>query len=85
MEYAWHDLAGNIGVAGIVITYSLVQMRQMQATSLLYGLLNASGAALILLSLIFAFNLSAFIMEAFWLLSSILGVRMSLQERAERR
>jgi len=84
MEYAWHDLAGNLGVAFVVVTYTLVQVRQMQATSLVYGILNAVGAALILFSLLFAFNLSAFVMEAFWLLASIIGVRLSLRERAAR-
>lgn len=83
MQYSWYDLVGNAGVACVVVTYTLVQVRQMQATSLVYGILNAVGAALILVSLLFTFNLSAFLMEAFWLLSSIIGVRMSLKEREE--
>jgi len=41
---------------------------------LLYSLLNALGASLIILSLLDNFNLSAFLMEAFWVLISLVGV-----------
>lgn len=84
MVYSWHDVAGNIGVALIVITYGLVQIRQVSATSFGYSVLNAVGAALILYSLIFAFNLSAFLMEAFWLVMSLVGGGFALRERVRR-
>lgn len=82
MGYTWHDLAGNLGVAMIVVTYALVQLRRMRATTLHYSLLNALGAALILFSLAFEFNLSALLMEGFWLLISLVGVNLARRERA---
>jgi hypothetical protein len=36
-------------------------------------LLNALGAFLIMVSLVFNFNLSAFLMEFFWFVISLLG------------
>ena len=74
MTYSWHDLLGNIGVVLILATYLLLQLEKLSATSLLYSATNGLGALLILVSLIYQFNLSAFIIEAFWLLISIYGL-----------
>ena len=74
MTYGWHDLLGNIGVVLILATYLLLQLEKLSATSLLYSATNGLGALLILVSLIYQFNLSAFIIEAFWLLISIYGI-----------
>ena len=41
------------------------------------------GAALILLSLAFDFNLSAFLMEAFWLGISLFGLTRRMRGRAQ--
>ena len=59
------DLAGFIGVVMIVIAYLLLQLDKLPSSSLSYSLLNAAGALLIIISLIFKFNLSAFIVEVF--------------------
>jgi len=72
--YELHDLLGNIGVVLILLTYWLLQIEKMSATSLLYSLVNAIGAALILVSLLHDFNLSAFTIEVVWLLISIYGL-----------
>ncbi len=74
MTYGWHDLLGIIGVVLIVATYMLLQLEKLSATSFLYSATNGLGASLILVSLIYDFNLSAFIIEAFWLLISIYGI-----------
>ena len=74
MTYGWHDLLGIIGVVLILATYLLLQLEKLSATSLLYSATNGLGALLILVSLIYQFNLSAFIIEAFWLLISIYGI-----------
>ncbi len=74
MTYGWHDLLGIIGVVLIVATYILLQLEKLYATSFLYSAANGLGASLILVSLIYDFNLSAFIIEAFWLLISIYGI-----------
>lgn len=72
--YELHDLLGNLGVFFILVTYLLVQMEKIRANSVAYCVLNALGAGLVLFSLSFAFNLSAFIIEAVWLAISLYGL-----------
>lgn len=74
MSYAWYDFVGNIGVAIIILTYVLLQLEKLKSESLLYSSLNAVGAGLIIVSLTFNFNFSAFIVEFFWVLISLFGV-----------
>jgi len=74
MRYGLLDLFGIAGVILLVITYLLLQVNKLQSAGLLYSLLNAIGASLIILSLLDNFNLSAFLMEAFWVLISLVGV-----------
>ena len=74
MKYGLTDFLGNIGVVLIIIDYLLLQLNRISSNSLSYSLLNAVGASLIIISLIFDFNLSAFIMEATWVLISLFGL-----------
>ena len=68
----WSDLVGSVGAACLVITYLLLQTGRMAAGSVYYSLGNALGAGLILISLIGAFNLGAFLVEFFWLVISLI-------------
>jgi hypothetical protein len=81
MNFHLFDLAGFIGVVLIIVAYLLLQLEKLPSSSPRYSLFNASGALLIMVSLIFAFNLSAFIVEAFWFLISLLGLWRSLFAR----
>jgi hypothetical protein len=81
LNLGWFDLVGFIGVLLIVVAYLLLQLDKLPSSSPRYSLLNAGGALLIIVSLIFAFNLSAFIMEAFWFLISLLGLWRSFISR----
>jgi len=74
MSYAWHDLIGNAGVALIILAYLLLQLDRLSSTALTYSLMNALGAALVIISLYFDFNLSAFVIEAFWVVISLVGI-----------
>ena len=74
MKYGWYDLAGNVGVAMMVGAYLLLQMGKLRINDLSYSLTNAVGAVLVLISLAYSFNLSAFLVEAFWLLISLFGL-----------
>ena len=74
MTYTIYDLLGNVGVFLIILTYLLLQPRRITSESLLYSALNAVGAALVVVSLLFDFNLSAFIVEAFWVIISLIGI-----------
>jgi hypothetical protein len=74
MRYAWYDVVGSIGVGLIILTYVALQIEKIRSEMLLYSLLNAVGATLILISLVYSFNFAAFIVEFFWVLISIYGV-----------
>ena len=81
MQYEWHDIVGNVGVAMILLTYTLLQLRRMDSLSLAYSAFNATGAALIMVSLFFDFNASAMIVEVFWCAISLFGVVRWRQRR----
>ena len=74
MKYGLVDLLGLIGVVLIVVTYLLLQLEKLRSNDLAYSLFNAIGASMIVLSLLVNFNLSALLMEVFWVLISLLGV-----------
>lgn len=74
MEFSLSDLIGSVGVGIIILTYILLQTGRVKSESLAYSVSNAIGASLIAFSLIFDFNLSAFIVEVFWLLISLYGI-----------
>ena len=70
----WSDLVGSLGVFVIILAYVALQIGRMRSESLVYSLLNALGAGLIIVSLTFDFNFPAFIVEFFWLLISLFGI-----------
>jgi len=74
MGYTWYDFVGNVGVFLLLAAYLLLQLNKITSNQISYSLMNAVGAILILVSLIFEFNLSAFAIEFFWLLISIVGI-----------
>ncbi len=74
MSYQWFDALGNLGVALIVGSYLALQLGRIKSEDVRYSLANAVGASLILISLYFEFNLSAFVIELFWVLISGVGI-----------
>jgi predicted membrane protein len=78
LDYSWFDLVGNIGVLLMVVAYLLLQIEKMSSSAVSYLLLNAVGATLVIISLKFRFNLSAVLMEVFWLLISLYGLMKPL-------
>jgi multidrug transporter EmrE-like cation transporter len=74
MSYGLVDLVGNIGVIILIITFLMLQLNKIPSDGLAYSVLNAVGASLIVVSLLFDFNLSALLMEVFWVLISFVGI-----------
>lgn len=74
MRYGLLDLIGNVGVVLLMTAYLLLQLNRLSARGLTYSLLNALGASLIVISLLTNFNLSAFVIEVFWIFISLLGI-----------
>lgn len=81
MTFGWTDFVGGIGVAILMVAFLLLQLGRLESSRLLYSVLNAVGASLITISLIFDFNLSAFVMEVFWILISLVGIVRTLRTR----
>ena len=81
----WYDILGTLGVAVIILTYAMLQLGRIRSEQLLYSLLNAIGASLILVSLYFEFNFPSVVVEAFWLLISIFGIgKYLLKQKPDR-
>jgi len=80
MKYGVLDFVGNIGVAMMMLAYLLLQLNKI-THGLGYSVVNAVGASLVVISLLVNFNLSAFLMEVFWVLISFVGIFRSLRTR----
>lgn len=65
---------GLLGVIFTLLAYALLQTEKLRAETVFYCLLNIVGSVLILYSLCFDWNISAFIMEGMWLLLSLYGL-----------
>jgi len=86
MTFHWHDWAGYIGVALMLLAYLLLQAHKLHGNGLVYQLMNVFGALGVMLSLLFgAFNVSAFFMEVAWLLIGIYGIARGVRARREAR
>jgi len=79
LGYHWHDLLGNVGFLCIIGSYFWLQIGRTNGQTRAYSLVNAAGAAAILVSLYHDFNLSAALVEVFWLVISLLGLAMSFR------
>ncbi len=74
MQFTFYDFIGSIGVGLIILTYVLLQTEKIRSENLSYSVLNGLGAALIVFSLFYNFNFSAFVVESLWVLISIYGI-----------
>ena len=74
LDFELHNIVGSLGVIMIVTSYLFIQIDKMEVKGMQYSLINAVGALLVLFSLYYEFNLSAFIIELFWLIISLYGL-----------
>jgi paired small multidrug resistance pump len=75
------DALGIFGSLLIVIAYFANLRGTLSNTGLAYSLLNLIGAALILFSLWWAWNLAAAVMEEFWAVISAYGIARVVSQR----
>jgi hypothetical protein len=68
------DLFGLVGSITIALTYFANLQGALRTDGWIYSLLNFTGASLILVSLYWAWNLPAAVMEGFWALISAYGL-----------
>ena len=77
----WYDVTGLLGVSATLLAFFLLQDGRLRGDGLPYQLLNAVGALAVLVSLVYAFNLSAFVLEGLWLFISVYGIVKSRKRR----
>ncbi len=78
------DLGGVIGVAMILLAYAGIHFDWFDPRRAPALLMNFFGASLILLSMIGAFNLPAFVMEAAWAAMALFGLlKLLLQKKPD--
>jgi hypothetical protein len=75
------DLLGVIGSIAIALTYFANLQGMVKTEGWPYSLLNFVGASLILLSLHWAWNLPAAVMEGFWAIISAYGLIRAFAKR----
>jgi hypothetical protein len=68
------DAVGLVGVVLMLGAYVAAQMRRLDPLRPASLLINAAGASLVMISMIHAFNLAAFIMEASWAATALYGL-----------
>lgn len=77
-----HDLIGDIGVACILGTYLAAQTDRMDPRGDAFLVVNGVGSALVLHSLMHAYNQSAVVIQCSWIAISVVGlVRNALARR----
>ncbi len=77
------DFIGMIGVVMILGVYAAVQVERMDVKSVTYSLYNAIGAILILISLLYTFNLASFVIEIAWLGISLFGIVQAFRRKRQ--
>jgi hypothetical protein len=76
------DLGGLAGVLLMLVAYALGQLGRLRMDTVPALLMNLAGAVLVMVSLLFKFNLSAFLMEATWAVVALFGlVKLALRKR----
>ena len=79
MTLSVHDFVGFIGAIILMVAFLLLQLGRLSSNAIAYSVMNAVGASLIVFSLLFDFNLSAFIIEEFRIAKSLMG-RLRVQK-----
>ena len=75
------DTGGIVGVVMVLAAYAGAQVERLDPRRAPALLLNLFGSLLILLSMVHAFNLSAFLMEAAWALTALYGLARAFRRR----
>jgi len=76
-----HEFIGLIGVFFIVISYFLIQVKIWNSSMVKYSIFNLLGSSMVLYSLIYDWNLAAFIIELIWIIVSLLGLFIDMRRK----
>ena len=79
------DVIGLIGVALYVAAYAGLQLGMLGLADLRYTALNAVGGLAVLYSLVWAFNLAAFVTQVLWLVFTFVGLWRTRRSKETRK
>jgi hypothetical protein len=80
------DIVGNAGVLCILGSYLAAQTDRLDPRGDPFLIVNGVGSALVLYSLLYSYNQSAFVIQCSWIAISVVGlVRNALRRRGEDR
>lgn len=68
------DLIGCLGTLLVLVTYVLLQTQKLSSDSILFSFLNLLAALMVLVSLYYAWNCAAVMMEVSWGIISFYGL-----------
>jgi hypothetical protein len=68
------NILGNVGVVCFLVGFFLLQKESLTHNSLTYLGLNLAGSLLLIYSLLFHWNMPAFLLEAAWAMISMYGI-----------
>ena len=83
VQFHWPVVTGIVGTLLVLLAFFLLQARKLHGNGQVYQLLNAIGAAAIIVSLFYQFNLASMILEIAWLLISLYGLAVGIRHRRE--
>jgi len=74
------EIIGVIGAFLILFMYFLLEAKKIRSDKPLYPTLNLLGALMVILSLVYSWNLAAFIIQGAWVLISVYGLYCAYQK-----
>lgn len=74
LQIGFSDFIGCLGALLVLVAYVLLQIGKMNAETFSYSFLNLIAAVMILISLMYAWNLPAALMEIAWIGISFFGI-----------
>ncbi len=85
IQFQWPVVTGIVGTLLVLLAFFLLQARKLHGNGAVYQLLNAIGAAAIIVSLFYQFNLASMMLEVAWLLISLYGLAVGIRHRRSMR
>lgn len=79
--YHLPDIIGIIGVSMVLLAYYLLNLNKVHSVNYTYLSLNLVGSVLILISLLFHWNLSSVIIEIAWIAISLIGFYRAFRKK----
>lgn len=70
----WPTIVGLVGTLLVLLAFFLLQADKLRGNGPIYQSMNAIGAAAIIVSLFYEFNLAAMLLEIAWLAISLYGL-----------